>query len=312
MACRRIDSPNDFVRIEIEAALKRGIPVVPVYVDDAKVLREADLPDGLKDLVWYNGYNLSTDGSKFAASIASLIAKLEPHFIGAMRPAQPEPRAVKPVAAPTIIRPVPEPRKPVSDNKADAKKYFESGKKRCDKGERDHAIADYDQAIRLDPKNDLYYASRGWSYLLKKDYNRAIADFDQAIRLDLKCYYAYVGRAGTYYNKGEYDRAIADCDQAVLLDQEAASALGIRGSAYGNKGDYDRAIADFERALAINPNYQLAAENKRILEELRAGQNREEGLIWLRQAQRGRRCRFVCPVLGKLAFRRGEYACFIT
>ncbi len=27
---RRIDSPNDFVRIEIEAALKRGVPVVPV------------------------------------------------------------------------------------------------------------------------------------------------------------------------------------------------------------------------------------------------------------------------------------------
>ena len=83
---RRIDSPNDFVRIEIEAALKRGMPVVPVYVDDAKILREADLPDGLKDLAWYNGYNLSTDGSKFAASIASLIAKLEPH----LRPSQPE------------------------------------------------------------------------------------------------------------------------------------------------------------------------------------------------------------------------------
>ena len=79
---RRIDSPNDFVRIEIEAALKRGIPVVPVYVDDAKILREVELPDSLKDLAWYNGYNLSTDGSKFAASIASLIAKLEPHFVG--------------------------------------------------------------------------------------------------------------------------------------------------------------------------------------------------------------------------------------
>ncbi len=80
---RRIDSPNDFVRIEIEAALKRGVPVVPVYVDDVKFLREADLPDSLKDLVWYNGYNLSTDGSKFAASIAALIAGLEPHFPGA-------------------------------------------------------------------------------------------------------------------------------------------------------------------------------------------------------------------------------------
>ena len=111
---RRIDSPNDFVRIEIEAALKRGIPVVPVYVDDAKFLREADLPDSLKDLAWYNGYNLSTDGSKFAASIASLIAKLEPHFTDAIRPAQPEPKPqpAEPVTAAAIIRPAPEAREP--------------------------------------------------------------------------------------------------------------------------------------------------------------------------------------------------------
>ena len=101
---RRIDSPNDFVRIEIEAALKRGIPVVPVYVDDAKFLREADLPDSLKDLAWYNGYNLSTSGDKFAASIASLIAKIEPHFTNG--PTQLEPAVAPPAAAPA---PVPAP-----------------------------------------------------------------------------------------------------------------------------------------------------------------------------------------------------------
>ncbi|MFZ1109606.1 MAG: SUMF1/EgtB/PvdO family nonheme iron enzyme [Rhodomicrobium sp.] len=95
---RRIDSPNDFVRIEIEAALKRGVPVVPVYVDDAKFLREADLPDSLKDLAWMNGYALSTDGAKFAASIASLIAGLEPHFA--------------PPAAPAIVWPAAKPAKP--------------------------------------------------------------------------------------------------------------------------------------------------------------------------------------------------------
>src|SRR5262245_16294118 len=47
---RRIDNPDDFVRIEIEAALKRGIPVVPVYVDGAKILSEAELPESLKEL----------------------------------------------------------------------------------------------------------------------------------------------------------------------------------------------------------------------------------------------------------------------
>jgi Tol biopolymer transport system component len=87
---RRIDSPNDFVRIEIEAALKRGVPVVPVYVDDAKFLREADLPDSLKDLAWMNGFQLSTDPRYFSANLARFIADLEPHFTGKIRSAQPK------------------------------------------------------------------------------------------------------------------------------------------------------------------------------------------------------------------------------
>jgi hypothetical protein len=32
-ASRRIDDPKDFVRIEIESALQRGIPVIPVLID---------------------------------------------------------------------------------------------------------------------------------------------------------------------------------------------------------------------------------------------------------------------------------------
>ena len=32
---RRIDNPRDFVRIEIEAALDRGIPVIPILIDGA-------------------------------------------------------------------------------------------------------------------------------------------------------------------------------------------------------------------------------------------------------------------------------------
>ena len=52
------------------------------------------------------------------------------------------------------------------------------------KGDQDRAIADYDQAIRLDPGLAHAYANRGSAYTDKMDYDRAIADLDQAIRLD--------------------------------------------------------------------------------------------------------------------------------
>ena len=48
---RRLDDPKDFVRIEIEAALNRDVPVIPVLVDGAPMPRAEDLPDSLKRLI---------------------------------------------------------------------------------------------------------------------------------------------------------------------------------------------------------------------------------------------------------------------
>jgi TIR domain/Sulfatase-modifying factor enzyme 1 len=41
---RRLDNPHDFVRIEIAAALKRDIPVVPILVDGTPVPEARQLP----------------------------------------------------------------------------------------------------------------------------------------------------------------------------------------------------------------------------------------------------------------------------
>ncbi|MGD8446906.1 MAG: hypothetical protein PVI42_19555 [Desulfobacterales bacterium] len=47
---QRLDQPNYFVRIEIQAALKRGIPVVPILVGKKSVPNEKDLPPKLTKL----------------------------------------------------------------------------------------------------------------------------------------------------------------------------------------------------------------------------------------------------------------------
>src|SRR5260370_42709949 len=44
---RRLDKPDDFVRLEIATALKRNIRVIPVMVDGAIMPRLSDLPDDL-------------------------------------------------------------------------------------------------------------------------------------------------------------------------------------------------------------------------------------------------------------------------
>jgi hypothetical protein len=56
---RRLDDPNDFVRIEIEAALERNVPVIPVLVDGAVMPQADDLPQPLKKLARRQGIEIS-------------------------------------------------------------------------------------------------------------------------------------------------------------------------------------------------------------------------------------------------------------
>jgi tetratricopeptide (TPR) repeat protein len=123
-------------------------------------------------------------------------------------------------------------------------------------GDADHALPDFDQAIKLAPKNapqnaDAYYR-RGTIYWLRADYDRAIADFTQAIKVDPKkaLYFSYRGYAR--YAKGQFDLAIRDYDQAIKLQPGNADAFLNRGLAYNGKADYDHAIADSDQAIKLS------------------------------------------------------------
>lgn len=58
---RRLDDADDFVRIELTAALERGIPVIPVLVDGARQLDVADLPTEIKGLAFRQSIPLRAD-----------------------------------------------------------------------------------------------------------------------------------------------------------------------------------------------------------------------------------------------------------
>jgi tetratricopeptide (TPR) repeat protein len=143
--------------------------------------------------------------------------------------------------------------------------------------------------IQFEPKNPLFYISRGWAYLVQQHYELAISDFkfaedvtpfweieeylgeayaglnqheeairyyDQAIANQPDNVRAYIDRGISYVNLGEYEEAIDNFDTAIDLDSENAMAYGDRGWAYANLNEYDAAIADFVRTLDINPDYE--------------------------------------------------------
>ena len=58
---RRLDNPSDFVRIEIEVALKRKIIIIPLLVSGASMPDATQLPSALEELAFYNGTKIRPD-----------------------------------------------------------------------------------------------------------------------------------------------------------------------------------------------------------------------------------------------------------
>lgn len=119
------------------------------------------------------------------------------------------------------------------------------------------------------PKDAAGYNSRGIAYLNKGNLDRAIADYDMAIKLNPKYEYAYFNRGNAYQNKGNFDRAITNYDRAIKLNPKIAVAYYQRGNAHKKIGDLDRAIADYDQAIKLNPKHGNAHYNRGICYQLK-------------------------------------------
>jgi tetratricopeptide (TPR) repeat protein len=107
--------------------------------------------------------------------------------------------------------------------------------------------------------------NRGTAYDNKGQYDRAIADYDKASQLNPRDADVYLNRGNAYANKGQYDRAIADYDKAIELNPRDADAYNNRGLAYYKKGDRDKAITDYRKALQIDPKHKRAKASLKTL-----------------------------------------------
>jgi tetratricopeptide (TPR) repeat protein len=127
-----------------------------------------------------------------------------------------------------------------------------------DRNALDRALADCDGAIAINARYARPYATRCIIWNNKRDHDRAAADCDQALRLDPRDALAHEARGVLLRGKRDYEGAIAELDEAIRLDPKLADAYHERGLALVDKRDYDRAIADYDEAIRLEPKFVRA------------------------------------------------------
>ena len=109
------------------------------------------------------------------------------------------------------------------------------------------------------PRTPPYYCSRGFDRHSKKEYDKAIADFDQAIRLDPKYTLAYIGRGiSRASTQGDTPRPSPTSARPSGSIRCRSPLTYNRGLAWQSKKEYAKAVIDYNLAIRLDPQHALA------------------------------------------------------
>ena len=129
-------------------------------------------------------------------------------------------------------------------------------------GRYDEALSAFNSVIRLDPKNDWAWASRGEIYLLMQRYEDALNDFNQAIKLNPNNSLLVAGRGVTYRAMHRYEDALKDFNHALELNPNSDRPLYNRALVYLALGQKDKGQADLTQAIQIiRQHYEKDSQN---------------------------------------------------
>jgi tetratricopeptide (TPR) repeat protein len=162
------------------------------------------------------------------------------------RDAQKDPGAAAPLAGNVTESPADDP-----EQEKAAPEHVNRGIAAFRQNDVDRAIAEFTEAIRLQP-SAAAHRHRATSYLLKGDGAAALADANKAVQLDSKDALAYSVRASAYLLNGKHAESVSDSTSALALDPNLKAAYFTRGDALLGAGRYEDAISDYTAVAQDN------------------------------------------------------------
>lgn len=113
-----------------------------------------------------------------------------------------------------------------------------------------HAIAELEQAVRIDPKHYWSWMQKGLCHLELREHSQALADFGVCIGLWPEFAWGHFNRGFALDQIGQKRAAIADYSAALERDPELIPAYHNRGLARLEMGQIEPALEDFDAVIA--------------------------------------------------------------
>ncbi|MFI5861975.1 tetratricopeptide repeat protein [Streptomyces sp. NPDC051546] len=130
-------------------------------------------------------------------------------------------------------------------------------------GRRDEAVAEYTRVIDIKPRHVLSLVNRGMLHYVSSRYEEAVADFDTVVGIVPEHRQALTGRGATHGAMGRYEEALADLSQAAAIQPgNSAWTLVHRAKVLESMGRRAEALADLGRAVELSPDYVWALTSR--------------------------------------------------
>ena len=161
------------------------------------------------------------------------------------------------------------------DVATDARKAFQQANALFEKTENEKALAAYDNAIALDPKQPEYHVGRCRTLARLMRHKEAIDSCTEALKLDPNNAQAFLERGHFLINVRQADKALPDLLQARKLGADPYGVVYHLSLAYYVTGDFKRAAEEYEQCSpnAKTDDNRVACLAWQYVALLRAGRN---------------------------------------
>lgn len=181
----RLSAETDWVRFELEAAFRKKVPVLPIYVRGAKLPPPSELPESISRLSMLNAGEL--EHGSWRRDLQPIMAVVRGHL--GHEEAGPD------HGSQTAV------------DSWDAGRWSEEGVRLAKAARLDEAVAAFHRSLDLDPRDAMVLNNLGFTLNRMGRHREALMALDQAIQLDPKYSLAHDNRASALRAMGRSDDA---------------------------------------------------------------------------------------------------------